>query len=468
MTASADSSASDAWLPSPWIHAFAGTCLACVGLAFFFIDRQYGDIGVATLPWLIATALGFGTGAVMLNRGGAGGRAMCAVLGIVGLALAVFPTFMMYSLVRWISLCLLFVGIARAPLLRTRRDLYFALMTCFVAASVVAIHPRADWLLWTYLGPACLFAGLALTMEHAGTHAVSLVTKLTSSALFVCTVIVLSSLMFFWLPRPPVLGFGFLPPPVAHIGTAPKSAGGNADAKGGGVAEPGPPGMAQSAATDADSAWEKMVERMRSDLLDPEIPGWQRAVLAGLLDALGSLYANPSGSREPQAQAELPSTGEAFLSSSVRIVVVRIKFVTLLTWLALLVLTAFCWAQRRVLAFTALSAASYGLSGVHPLGSMKLSARMMAVGLSRIGIPDSGARTLREQLAKAHELPLLARRWYGEALDLYHASRFGRMAATPASARSMRLAVQDATDLALAARRDRSRSRIATAAGEPN
>ena len=133
----------------------------CVALSFNYLDRSHGDfsLGVA-LQWTLAALTGFGTGAWQLGRGGPPARLVCALLGSVGLLVAIYPTYQMYSLLRWLVLCLMFAAVARASLMQTRKDLYLSLAICFVCACVVAIHPRADWTLWVYLGPAWVFAGL--------------------------------------------------------------------------------------------------------------------------------------------------------------------------------------------------------------------------------------------------------------------------------------------------------------------
>lgn len=441
----------DALVPNRWVHAFAGACLACVGLAFFFLDRSYGDFATVAPPWVVATLLGFASGAIALRRDGPFARAMCALLGFVALALAIFPTFLIYSLLRWAALCMLFVSIARAPLLRTRRDLYFTLTTCFVAATVVAIHSRADWLLWVYLGPACLFAGLALTMEHVASHAVGIVTKFAASVSFIAAVFALASLLFLWLPRPPMLGFGFLPPPAEEPALAKRPGGAQGQDSRGDATGQNSPGSPDPTGR-GDRPWHDMLDRMERDLQDPTVPGWQRALLGRLVDAAQGLLRalEPSAGPGHGARGHSSQDGGSRLLALVR-VVVRISLASLLAWLAALALLALAWWQRHRLAFMALNAAAWSTTVAHPLSSMKLCARMMAVGLHRLGSPQRPAQPLREQLARTPDLAVMERFRFGEAVDLYYAVRFGRLAATPELARSMRLSVLITTDVALAA-----------------
>lgn len=454
----------DERLASGWIHAFTGGCVACVGLAFFFLDRSYGDFAVVAVPWLAATSAGFAAGAAMLRRDGPLGRAMCALLGIIGGLLAVFPTFLIYSLLRWAALCMLMVGIARAPLMRTHRDLYLTLLTCFVAAAVVAIHSRADWLLWVYLGPACLLAGLALTMQHVAGHAIDAVAKLLAGALFMTSVVVLACLLFLWLPRPPVLGFGFLPPATAEQGLAKRpgitqggaSGGGSAESKAG---ETGRGGSGDgSTAGDGKTPWQDMLDRMRGDLQDRNVPAWQRALLGAALDALGALAASGS------AEADATSGGGGAVA--LRIIAIKIKLVWLLALLVATILLALAWWQRLRLAYLALNAAAWSTSRMRPLASMKLCARMMALGLDRLGSPFRRALTVREQLTVAPRLEPMERYRLEEALALYDAARFGTLEATAVHAHEMRMGVIMAIDEALAARVSPHRGVAAGAIGK--
>jgi hypothetical protein len=432
-------------LTSGWVHAFAGACTASVGLSFFFLDRSFGDFATASWFWLAATLCGFGAGALTLNRARPLGRAMCAVLGLIGLALAVFPTFLIYALLRWIALCLLFVAVARAPLMRTSRDLYFCLLTCFVAGAVTAVHSRANWLLWIYLGPACVFAGLALTLEHVGSHAIGASTKLIASAAFMAVVLLLACALFLFAPRPPVLGFGFVPPATAEHGLLRQPAGADPN-----VARNGAAGSTSLSPTRGQSGnqgpWEEMIGRMRSDLSDRALPGWQRWLLGRLLDAMDAMIrtGQPNG-------AEL---GHGTSGSTIdQATAGQASSIGLPSWpwllLAALGLAWLCWRRRYALAFIALNGAAAALTRMKPLAAMKVTALMMAIGLHRAGSQWDRGSTLREQLAAAPHLSTIARHWFGESLALYYAARFGRLRASAKAACAMRHGVLDATDLAL-------------------
>ena len=439
------SPAVDEPLPSRWVHAFAGACFLCVGLSFNYLDRNYGDFntGVA-LQWTLAAMVGYGTGAWQLVRGGPAARVVCTVLGGVGLLLAIYPTYAMYSLLRWLVLCLMFVAVARAALLRTRKDLYLSLAICFICACVVAIHPRADWTLWVYIGPAWAFAGLALTFEYVAARRVPRWLQVLSSVAFVGMVGVLALALFLLLPRPPVLGFGFLPPgssdptqipsPVRKGGEAGQGSGsGSGNGSAGALGNPSP---------DAAGSWSQMIQRMRPAVQDRHMPGWQRDLLGGLLDGMAALA--------PRDAAGGDGAGLTGSAAKSQWRVLQIK----LWWLAALLLAAllawWSWRRRYVIALSALSVVAWALIPISPLRSMRVSARMIEYCLAWTDRPRPTALTLRERLALAHKLPSLSSQFFDVAVASYYASRFGRTEASVTSAAQMRMDVLDAADVAIA------------------
>jgi hypothetical protein len=443
MTTADTETAADARLPSRWVHALAGACCLFTGWAFWYLDRSYGDFGPAGTLWFVATVLGFATGALNLHRGGPAGRIVCALLGALLALIAIYPGYVLYSLLRWLALCLMFATVARAALMRTRRDLYFALLACFVCSSVAAIHHRADWTLWVYLGPAWLCAGLALTVEYVASHAVGAWTKTGASLAFVGATAALAAALFLFLPRPATLGFGFLPP-GADVPALTQSRGGGSAGEGrrGGI---GSSGDAAAAAPDglASSSWQRMIDAMRQSLADPHMPRWQRALLQRGLDGAAAV----AGLAE----------GVGIAVRYIRIELPRIPpWVWAVSLLACLALHA-AWQRRHLLALQALGLPAWLLQRLHPAWSMRLSAWMLGHALTQAGAGPCRQRTLRERLQHTHGVPPLGRRWCDEALDLYYAMRFGRAVASPARAGAMRSAVLDAVDLLAAARRDAPR-----------
>ena len=220
------------------------------------------------------------------------------MLGAVGGLLAFFPGFIIFNLLRWACLLMMVIIGARAAVMRTKRDFYFTLISIFVVSLMVGTHDYADWTIWFYLGPAWVFAGLALAWEHAIGSPISRWTKAGMTLGFMVASVLLAALLFLFLPRPAVLGFGFLPPGTDTPGMFSEPAGGGGQGSGGvqqdaaaenrgsgggnaggaganqgpgqmagnGTAPPQPAGMTKR--------WRDMLEGMRGSLKDRFIPAW--------------------------------------------------------------------------------------------------------------------------------------------------------------------------------------------------
>jgi len=434
---SKDSSAAEP-LPSRWVPAFAGACLLCVALSFSYVDRRHGSLnsGETTL-WMIAVALGFGTGAWQLGRPGRSGLVVCALLSVPAAVIAVFPGFFLYTLLRWLALCLLFLAIVRAPIMRSRKDLYLCLAICFVAACATATAGGADWTMWTYIGPAWIFAGLALTIDYVAGRRLPLWIQMTTSVGFVAVVGIAALVLFLWLPRPPTLGFGFMPTSGADQ-SPPIEAG-----KGGGGAG-SEPGNAQTPSR-APSEWQQMIDRMRQTTRDPNMPAWQRRMLGTLLDGMSAL--GPDAAEESSEGTSGSHALETIAQWSLHLS---------LWWFVMLLCAALAvwWLRRRryAVALKTLSVIAWALAWMSPQLSMRLSARMIEYCLAWTDRSRPAALTLRERLSEADDLPKTARRWFDEAVTTYYAARFGRDPSTHASSEQMRTTVLNAIDLTLANR----------------
>jgi hypothetical protein len=202
---------------SPPLHSRAvvvltGLSYLFTGFGFSFLDRRFGSFGLEGFLWLMWAVLGFGAGALHVGKPASAGKTQWLVLGALGGLLALFPGFAIYNLLRWTSLTLMIVIGARAAVLKTRRDFYFTLTVIFVVGFMVGTHGNADWTLWFYLGPAWVFGGLALAWDHAAGTPLSRWTKMFMTLGFITASFLLAVVLFFFAPRPPILGFGFLPP----------------------------------------------------------------------------------------------------------------------------------------------------------------------------------------------------------------------------------------------------------------
>src|SRR5262249_32965709 len=146
------------------------------------------------------------------------------------------------------SLTLMITLAARAVVMRTRRDFYLSQTVIFVVSLMVATHMAADWTVWFYLAPAWLLAALALAWEYAAGVAISRWAKGGLTLGFILLSFLLAMLLFLFGPRPPSLGFGFLPPGTDTPNLLKQEAGNQGTGRGDGAANGlgragGPPGQ---------------------------------------------------------------------------------------------------------------------------------------------------------------------------------------------------------------------------------
>lgn len=430
------------------VVALTGLSFLFVGLGFSYLDRRFQSFGFEALLWSTWTLLGFGAGALHVRKPGASGRIQWVVLGSLGFVLAVFPGLAIYNLLRWTSLTLMIVVGARAAVLSTRRDFYLTLTVVFVVSFMVGTHGNADWTLWFYLGPAWVFGALALTWEQAIGVPLSRWTKLSMSLGFIGVCLLLAATLFLFAPRPPTLGFGFVPPGadsgLVRQPLGPGSGGQQAGGADGSSAVPGsgPGGSGDVRQGESIRLWNGMLEDMRRAAADRFIPQWQRSLMQALLGAaqslLGMLAPSGSGSGDgsalegPARETERPDAEPNWL-----------------LLLALALAAYLLWQRRYRFGASAALAAAWLLAARWPERSMRLSAQAMKWCLHARGHQRGPGQSVREHWASAAGIAPLARRWLGDAIEAYCETRFGGAAATRARALSMRAAVLDASDILL-------------------
>ncbi|SFD56713.1 DUF3488 domain-containing protein [Paracidovorax konjaci] len=396
----------------------AGGCFVCVAWAFAYLDRRHHGFGTESLLWLGWALCGFGAGAWHRSRGGRTASAVARGMAVLGvLVLLVGP--LMYTFPRWVCLALLVATGARAPRMATERDLHLALVAVFAVSFMVASHWNANWTLWLYLGPAWWLGGLALAWQHAARGGLSWRVTLPLTGAFIGTALVLACALFLFAPRPPVLGFGFLPP-GADSGLW-KPPAGSASAGPSGPQAPSGGGGAAAASSGAADPWERMLGQMRAELgRDFTMPAWQRELLQGLVDG-----AQRAMNAARAAAAAVPPW--------------LLALVVLLAW--------WLWRQRRRIAWTAWLVLAALLAGWRPLRSMQCTVRAMDACLRGTGHPEAPGQSLREHWLGAATDSAVARRWTEEALERYGAVRFGRSRATARDARYLYQAVQAVGDI---------------------
>jgi hypothetical protein len=437
-------------LSSRMISVFTGLCYLCVAVSFSYLDRRYGFFAAESAFWVVWTALGFAAASFTAGRTAPAGKGFSMVLTVGALVLAIFPFFFMYTMLRWACVVLLLVIAARGPVMHTRRDLYLCLTTCFAVSFMAATHFTADWTLWVYLGPAWIFAGLALTWDYAPSKAIGHGTRLGMNLGFVAATVVVTALLFFFIPRPPVLGFGFIPPAADASGLLNQPAG-KQPGKGGRGQGPGAgqvAGMGEAAGEGKGAAqsqswrgrWQLMLDKMRPALKDPAIPKWQKSLLEKLLglgEMLGGTILQPSDG--PHGEDDDPS--------SISLAQIASAIASLLALLVALALAWFIYYRRYWLGIELLHFGAWLTASARPMLSMRMSAQAMKFCLREAGHKSKPGESVREYVAAAPGQPPLVRHWLGYAVELYCETRFGAVHATPARAKNMRRAVSAATQL---------------------
>lgn len=440
---------------------FTACSYLCVALSFSYLDRRHGFFSGESVFWMVWTFLGFGAALFYLGRGSRVAQAHWTVMGSLA-GLFVLIVFFRYNLLRWASVALLLILSARAVVLSTRRDLYLALTVVFVVSLMVATYWTADWTVWFYLAPAWVFAALALAWEHAAGAALSRWVRGGLTLSFVGLAFLLAMLLFLILPRPAVLGFGFLPPGTDTPNLVKQDGGGQGQQPGEG-GRPGNAGGSGSAGSDpraggGGNGWQQMFQRMQRDLNDPHMPEWQRATMRRLTGWGEVLAAALSGELvvgqrrvpgdELPGSSTLQELGEVVVQVLERVeYVVRIWWPALVLLLLLLWLLYRFWARRYQVAAAILLHGAGGLLRLRPRLSMTLSVLALDCCLRQQGHLPARGVSLREQLSMADSVPDLPRRWLAYALDLYGEVRFGSKEPTVQHAANMHKAVHGASGI---------------------
>lgn len=436
-------------LNSRAVIVLTGLSYFFVGLAFSYLDRRFKSFGLEGFVWLVWTLLGFGAGTLHVHKSGAAGQTQWTVLGTIGLLLALFPGFVMFNLLRWVSLTLMIVLGARAAVLKTRRDFYLMLIVVFVVSFMVGTHGNADWTLWFYLGPAWVFGALALAWEHALGTPLSRWTKMGMTLGFIGMSMLLAGLLFFFAPRPPILGFGFLPPGTDTPGQFQQPAGGGDSPSAQGRSDSSSAGSGTGAGQGGSGAlqqselaqqWGSMLKGMRQAMADDFIPQWQRSLMDTLLNAAQSLLSSLTGPSSESAQ------GGALSQEPSERWTIKVNWLLLL---AALLAGYLLWRRRYRLGLGIVLGASWLLAAHFPAQSMRLSAQALKWCLHLHGHQRSPGQSVREHWGAAAGIAPLAKRWLGYAVDTYCETRFGGVPASPVRALNMHQAVQGACDIML-------------------
>jgi len=437
-------------LNSRAVVILTGCSYAFVGLGFSYLDRRFDAFPLESSLWLFWALLGFGAGTYNLRKPVGAGQTQWLVCGALGALLAFFPGLAIYNLLRWVSLTLMVVVGARAAVLRARRDFHFTLAAVFVVSFMVGTHGNADWTLWFYLGPAWTCAALALAWDHVARATFSRRTTLLMTLGFIGASFWLAVLLFFVAPRPPILGFGFLPPAADAPGLL-QSMGGKS-AQPGDVARQGAPGVGGGVgdgglAPQATWAlqWEAMLKSMRKSAADPKIPRWQRRLMETMLDAAQSIPIALAVQRVESPEASQQT--EPFQDRLTRLAL-QINW----KWLLALALGSYLlWRRRYRLGLNLVLGGAWLMARYRPVLSMRLTALAMKWCLHQHGYRRSPGQSVREHWMATEGIAPLARRWLCDAMEVYCTKRFGGQPATVQQALDMRKSVLGACEILMGA-----------------
>ena len=227
-------------IAGPGMHLLCGACFLCVALAFAYLDRAFGRLEVEATIWLAWAVLGFGAGAFWLRRPGQGGNRLALGLTLLAGVLVFLPGLMLYALPRWLAFAVLLMVPARAAAMQRRRDVYLCWMSLVAVSLLTATHPLADSTLWLYLMTGWVLAALALAWDYAMSIRLGSLVKIVMTLGFLVSTALIALTLWVVLPRPDVIGFGFVPAEAGPGGTgrsgAPSNAGGGPGKEAGGTA----------------------------------------------------------------------------------------------------------------------------------------------------------------------------------------------------------------------------------------
>ena len=434
------------------VIALTGASYFFVALGFSYLDRRFGSLGGEALAWLVWALLGFGAGVRNARQPPQFGHRQWVILGSIGFALAVFPGLIMFNMLRWTCLALMIVIGARAATLRTRRDFYLSLTVIFVVSFMVGTHGNANWTLWFYLGPAWVFGALALAWENALAARLSRWTTTSLMMGFIMASFLITVVLYLFVPRPEILGFGFLPPGTDAPGRFEQSQGsgsGSATPGGGTSSGQGASGGGYGGASNGNGwadQWDRMIQGMRKSLGDKFIPNWQRGLMERLLNGAQALLDALTGRSEWGGGGADDSGGAPQPHAVYQEQFFNVNWLLLLT---LLFGAYLLWSRRYRFGIGLVMLGAWMLERHSPAQSMRLSAQGMKWCLTLHGHRRSPGQSVREHWGAATGIAPLASKWLGYAVEIYCEARFGDRSATQRQAVNMRKAVQGACDVLL-------------------
>ena len=432
-------------LASAAIVVLCGFACLFVALGFAYLDRRIGRFAVEGTLWTLWVGIGFAGGALGLKGDPKRARNFARTFTVIACVLAMVPGFLMFTLLRWAAFSLLLVTAARAPAMRTRRDFYYALAAIVAVALLVATHGNADWTTWFYLGPAFLCIALALAWDYAAGVQLGRVQRAGMTVGFLAACMALSIAVYAIVPRPNILGFGFLPPGTDTLGrfkveTPSQGTGGK---RGDGGPRGSDNGTSGSEQGQQQSVLDEAIGRMREALRDGSLPQAQRYAIGAMLALAETVLPTDLDGR----WVTRPMTAQERLEMAQRVAAVMAFLKALLLLLLLAAIALALWLARWRIGVAGALGSARVLERWNPAASMRCSAIAVRWMLRLRGHPMQPGQSVLEHVESAPALPPLPRRWLDAALRLYCAHRFGGALASAQNAVYMRRAIVSSQEL---------------------
>lgn len=459
-------------LTSRMVVVFTGFAFLFIAISFAYLDRSYIPLGPWSIVWGVWGFLGFSVGIYGIGREPSRARQVWwGTLAFIGLTLGFFVVFSALNLLRLTSALLMILIAARAAVMRTDRDFYLTMVVLVAVSFMICTHLQADWTIWFYMGPAWIAIALAFAWHHASGVKIKGWIKALQTAVFILVSVLIASLLFLFLPRPPLLGFGFLPPGTMETGLLKNQGGageqqqsqsgldpnqGGASGSLQGTGEPnGQMGTLKSG--ERGQQWQMMLDQMRQQLGGRGIPNWQKSVMEQLLDWGQSILDEFRGSPSSDPGDQKPHRGNKQPDSSslqkqgfqfgIPPPALPNDAANLWWYIPLLLFAAIAWMRRWRWGQSACLSLAWMCAKRQPHQSMRLSALAMKWCLHEKGHLRAAGQSVREHWISAPRMAPLAHKWMEYAVHLYCAMRFGNVRVDSQMAMRMRTAVLGATDI---------------------
>ena len=386
-----------------------------IGLALWFaamsmvqLDRHYGTFAGEAMFWAVAFLLSTLGGWHHNLRGWPGAERVSRLGLFAAAALMALLLLVVYSPLRAAAFTLGLVQVARGFVMTTRRDLYFAYVIGFVLVFTALSHPRGDWTLALFVVPYVIAMAFTLMAEHAdrigwrgersrAEPSPGGLLAITGVAAVSGLVLLVAAIVFFILPRPEALGYGFFPDErdkggILGAGGAPGRPAPDPRGDPQATSAEGTPGGGATTPPDPDRTerFRRMLERMGVAARAEGTPAWQRTIFrfaiqtgntfADASESLGDLLRNVSKRARDTARKGWPYLLASILAGLLLWIVRRLRL-----WARVRVAVD-SWWLRWLLRRSARLAALECFHALERAGALHGSARKFSMTANEYGL----------------------------------------------------------------------------------